>query len=102
MEDAFGILTARFRMYRRTIEISPSTAEACVKATCVLHNYILLEAMRGGDTDLTINHTPSGLQSVQRMGSRNATVEAFHIRDKFCAYFNGEGAVSWQDNIFDI
>lgn len=34
VECAFGILAARWRMYRRVLGLSPSNVDACVKATC--------------------------------------------------------------------
>ncbi|RXN04065.1 nuclease HARBI1 [Labeo rohita] len=34
VENAFGILTAQWCMYRGVIEISPANVDACVKATC--------------------------------------------------------------------
>ena len=37
VECAFGILASRWRMYQRAIATS---AEVCVKATCVLHNFL--------------------------------------------------------------
>ncbi|KAM3850458.1 uncharacterized protein ACN63O_019638 [Diretmus argenteus] len=40
VEDAFGILSSQRRMYRRVIGTSPETAELCVRATCVLHNFL--------------------------------------------------------------
>lgn len=40
VENTFGILTAQWRMYRGVIEISPANVDACVKATCVLHNFL--------------------------------------------------------------
>ncbi|XDV25558.1 hypothetical protein PO909_029458, partial [Leuciscus waleckii] len=40
VENAFGILAAQWRMYRRVIGVSPDHVEACVKATCVLHNFL--------------------------------------------------------------
>ncbi|KAJ8408794.1 hypothetical protein AAFF_G00246120 [Aldrovandia affinis] len=40
VENTFGILSAQWRMYRRVIGTSPGNVEKCVKATCVLHNFI--------------------------------------------------------------
>ncbi|XP_045077608.1 protein ALP1-like [Coregonus clupeaformis] len=34
VECAFGILAARWRMFRRVLGLSPSDVDACVKATC--------------------------------------------------------------------
>ncbi|KAJ4932219.1 hypothetical protein JOQ06_010644, partial [Pogonophryne albipinna] len=40
VECAFGILSSQWRMFRRVITTSPEVAELCVKATCVLHNFL--------------------------------------------------------------
>ncbi len=37
VENAFGILSSQWRMYRCVVEVRPEVAEKCVKATCVLN-----------------------------------------------------------------
>ncbi|KAM4565928.1 uncharacterized protein PAE49_009774 [Odontesthes bonariensis] len=99
VENTFGILTTQWRLYRGVIGVSPANAETCVKATCVLHNFLRRNITRrqpqtgpstSGDTD------PSGIFPVRRVGSNNATREAIRTREKFVDYFSNEGAVSWQ------
>ena len=46
VECAFGILSSQWRMYRRVMGVSPTTAETCVRATCVLHNYLRVMTLR--------------------------------------------------------
>ncbi|KAJ4942360.1 hypothetical protein JOQ06_012226 [Pogonophryne albipinna] len=40
VECAFGILSSQWGMFRRVITTSPEVAELCVKAVCVLHNFL--------------------------------------------------------------
>lgn len=40
VENAFRILSSQWRMYRQAIEVHPEVAEKCVKATCVLRNFV--------------------------------------------------------------
>ena len=40
VENAFGILSSQWRVYRRAFEVNVEVAEKCVKATCVLHNFM--------------------------------------------------------------
>ncbi|KAL0152824.1 hypothetical protein M9458_051864 [Cirrhinus mrigala] len=102
VECAFGILSARWRMYRRVIATSPKVAEACVLATCVLHNFLrkkMLEGRRCTPTAAPANEAPSapeGLRDAPRMGSNNASRRAIQLRDTYCTYFSQEGAVPWQ------
>ena len=44
VENAFGILAARFRVYRRTMEQRPDPVDKVIKATCVLHNMLRKES----------------------------------------------------------
>lgn len=39
IENAFGILTARWRILRGTLNMAPETAEKLVNGTLVLHNF---------------------------------------------------------------
>ncbi|XP_013855025.1 putative nuclease HARBI1 [Austrofundulus limnaeus] len=91
VEDAFGIWSGQWRMFRRDLEISPEVVEKCVKATCVLHNFMRVDnetPARGGTTE--------PLHSVQRMGANCAAREAMAARGAFMDYFSEEGAVAWQ------
>ena len=38
-------------MYHRTVEQTPETAGDIVKATCVLHNFLTMNALQSGDYD---------------------------------------------------
>ncbi len=40
VENAFGILSSQWRIYRHLIEVQSDVVERCVKATCVLHNFM--------------------------------------------------------------
>ncbi|XP_049271218.1 uncharacterized protein LOC119388844 [Rhipicephalus sanguineus] len=47
IENAFGILTARWRIYHRVIDLKPENVDYVIKATCVLHNFLCLECGGG-------------------------------------------------------
>ncbi|XP_046849411.1 protein ALP1-like [Xenia sp. Carnegie-2017] len=111
VENAFGIMSHRWRILFKPIIAEPSKAISLVKAICVLHNFLRVK------NDL--NYTPPGfLDSVNEAGnitegfwrtnapnqtsttgynSRSATQQASQIREKLCTYFiSSEGSVGWQ------
>lgn len=120
IENTFGLLATRWRMFRRSIAASPSRVEAFAKATFVLHNYLQRSEenipsvqrlycppgytdsvdAHGGvipgqwrlETDNSLISSTIGHTS-NRYGSAAATV-----RDKFVQYFVGTGRVSWQNS----
>ncbi|XP_030205537.1 protein ALP1-like [Gadus morhua] len=100
VECAFRILASRWRMYRRVIGTSPEVAEVCVRATCVLHNFLerkkLQGRRRGVEQNIEPSTDPEALRDAPRMGSNNATRLTIQMREAYCAFFNEEGAVPWQ------
>ena len=111
VENGFGILSSRFRIFLRPIEINPDSAEDIVWAACILHNYLQVHApadyMRGTDVDM---ETPEGdvipgIWRAQDLGmrplptdpQRNATSYAKKVRDSLADYFlTPEGELPWQ------
>ncbi|KAK0142027.1 Protein ALP1-like [Merluccius polli] len=77
VEDTFGILAAQWRMYHRVLGVSPDNAEACVKATCVLHNFI--RRTRPTLPQSEPQDGTSALNNIRRAGSNNATQEAIQV-----------------------
>ncbi|XP_039652101.1 uncharacterized protein LOC120556524 [Perca fluviatilis] len=101
VECAFGILSRQWRMYRQVIAVNPAKAEACVKATCILHNFIRLtrSGRRNTRRPACSSEQDGGsaaLQDTPRVGSNNACRATFRVRDTFSEYFNAEGSVYWQ------
>ncbi|CAI6358824.1 unnamed protein product [Macrosiphum euphorbiae] len=106
IENAFGILASRFRIFRKPIIASEKTIINITKATIVLHNFIKkLET----DTDISMyNQTIScsasnmqtdelqGLVPINRAGSNHYSSNAKEIRDKLKIYVNHAGALEYQ------
>ncbi|KAM9498791.1 uncharacterized protein ACWYII_002028 [Salvelinus alpinus] len=59
VECTFGILAARWRMYWRVLGLSPSNVDACVKATCVLYNYLRRSFQEPQDGDGQAKWSPT-------------------------------------------
>lgn len=118
IENAFGILSARWRIYHRTLDASPSHAISMTKACVVLHNYLTKTDISNprmskyipdqyADYDSNEIVVPgewrreaTTLLNIGPVGSNNYTQEASRVRDAFKAYFlSPEGKVQWQDSV---
>lgn len=95
VENAFGILCQKFRIYYRKICLSPEHIDNVILATCVLHNFlrddrVLLENENTGEIQL---------QDLPRIGG-NFGNDGIQIRDKFKDYFNSpQGSLAWQNDM---
>ena len=111
VENAFGIMAARFRVFRRPLDVKPETADFVVKACTVLHNYLRKENhdvyMRDVDMEIDIGRLheeqgrrsdSSGIRPLRRTG--RSTSEATAIRELFKNHFISEcGALPWQNSV---
>lgn len=122
IENAFGILTARWQILHSTICLNPENAIAIVKALICLHNFIMI-------TDEEMSEMPNArlycppnfvdhmdqengewrnnignnvvLDDITRFGSNNASRRATEQRDILKDYFlspTGEAQAPWQYN----
>lgn len=103
IESSFGILVARWKIYRKPIVASLTLSERIVKATCCLHNFII--NCEGKDRYYSTlqaanrENVSEGLQDI-----RNATyyrnnsfsTNVANIRTNFAIYFEEDGAIPWQ------
>lgn len=108
VENVFGILSARFRFLRKTIELSEKNCKMCVLAVCALHNWLLSDDKNAylnppGDsnieTDGQENVPGENHEAIQNM-NRNSSADAKRIREIFKDYFvSPEGEVEWQNDM---
>uniref|UniRef100_A0A672R0C1 Zgc:194221 n=1 Tax=Sinocyclocheilus grahami TaxID=75366 RepID=A0A672R0C1_SINGR len=95
VECTFGILAAQWRLYHRVLGVSPKVADAVVKATCILHNFLQEESC----VPLPLAQQLA-MQPIQRVGSNNASREALEIRQRYTSYFSSPaGEVAWQHSV---
>lgn len=111
VENAFGILAARWRIFHRTIECNVDLAKLIVKTTTVLHNFLMTKQDLNsltGDRPTSNGIQPGNwrevvqgdtcFRDIRRQGSNNYTKDAEKVRDTFKEYFLSEhGEVSWQN-----
>lgn len=95
-ENAFGILCAAFRIFHTAIVAEPKLIDNIIIASCILHNLIRNSRQpKVLPTDRFPMPTENVLTIAQRSGRYNNV--AIEVRNSFKNYFNGSGAVSWQD-----
>lgn len=110
IENAFGILVARWRILKSTLHCAPGNCEKIVLACIALHNFIIMNSHTNlycpdnyvdrEDADGMIhlgewrNETEPLRQA--RFGSNNSTRNAFSLRETLTDYFLNEGAVPFQ------
>lgn len=113
VENAFGILVNRFRIFEKAISTKLGTVDDVIYAACSLHNwlrkksssYIIIGNVDREDTsnftllDGDWRHQINPLQSITHQGSNNSTQYARAKRLKLTHYFVNDGALSWQNNM---
>lgn len=113
VENAFGILASRFRVFHTTINLKPETVDDIVLAACVLHNFLRRNArpFYTPPQSLDLENTESGnitggdwrsenqMICLQISRNRHYADEAKEQRLYFKRYFSNEGKVLWQDQI---
>lgn len=90
VENAFGILSSRWRVYRRPFECKLQLVDKVIKATCILHNYLMSlpsSTIYQQEDNNENNFRPLGMDRLR------ATREAFNVCNIFCNYFNTTGAI---------
>ena len=105
MENAFGILAQRFRLYNRYLQLNVENVDKVFKASCVLHNYLqdnrdinATNAILNPDRQDYLGANGAILNLQDLPGYRSAT-EAQWIREKFKLYFNSPaGQLNWQED----
>lgn len=117
VENAFGILTARFRVFEKDISLSLKSRKVnkVILAACSLHNWLRKtnaqnywpngiadsENLHSGTiVDGKWREITQGLRSTHAdRSSNNPTRDVTNLRNRYCQYFIGEGAVPWQNQM---
>lgn len=99
VENAFGILCNRFRIFHTSINLDLHKIDIVVLTCCVLHNFLRRNCTHyfteeeAAEEEPTFERILTGLEQIPR----NANSQAKLVRQVFVDYFNGEGAVYWQN-----
>lgn len=111
VENAFGILAWRFRIFLKPIDLKLETVDSVVLAACSLHNWLRLTTpgyLTTAAVDSEDRYTGEVIPGLWRseveellstttsVGSNNSTRQAQNIRDVYKEYFWSEGSIPWQ------
>lgn len=98
VENVFGIMASRFRIFHVAINMKLENIDAVVMACCVLHNFLRKKEgqlnNQPNDSDM---ENMSHFTDLEKGHDRRPREEAKEVREKFLQYFLGDGAVSWQE-----
>lgn len=112
IENVFGILSNRFRIFHSSINLKLENTEKVVMAWCVLHNFLCKkrqhnytsacsldqENFENGTIELGDRPLPNTLIDLEIGHNRNSQQKAKNVRQSFVDYLCTEGQVNWQNN----
>ena len=116
VENAFGILANRFRVFMTPMALMPEVVEDVVEACLSLHNFLrrrsssrlvytppgLMDVEDQGTHEVVPGNwrqeqEPQGWAPLAKQGGNNCAMEPKAIRMELCRYFNSaQGQVPWQ------
>lgn len=114
VENAFGILVSRFRLFEKPIPLLPETIDKVILASCTLHNFLRSKSTNtylprnsvdvedfdmGNIIEGSWRRETNGLQSVARVGTHQQRRQAKEKREWYKNYFVNEGKVEWQNRM---
>lgn len=102
-ENSFGIMAAYFRIFFLPIQTTTEKIDKIILAACILHNLMRGEKIPS-PIESTFNNTENVVLPAENLiplanAIGRPTEEGKAIREKFKAYFNGTGAVHWQQDM---
>ena len=104
VENAFGILAVRWRIFQRRLQADPVSVEKMVRATCCLHNFLQTPIEPSSVEEKSSEYKKAleqakGLRPFHSIGV-HASYDALQVRDYFRDYFiSSAGMVPWQNNV---
>lgn len=115
VENTFGILAARFRIFQKPILLNLENVDKVVKVSCYLHNFLRRKSKNYIShhcldyDDFDNNKVQPGqwrehpqLLSVQGTSQRLQTEDGKRVRNMFTTFFNGAGAVGFQERMVNV
>jgi len=116
VENAFGILASRFRIFHTQINVEPENIVKIVMAAVVLHNFLIEHSpkyyapqkcvhqentVEGTVITYEYNSQNSNMENLEQRNPGNINATAKNVRENFMHYFCGEGRVPWQNDFIN-
>jgi hypothetical protein len=112
IENVFGILVARFCIFKTHINIQLDTIKDIVIPSSALHNFIRriardtytpseyfdIEDLENGTVTAGLRSHPSSMATLKSGNNRNHQLTGKKVRSPYVEYFNIEWKVSWEGN----
>lgn len=99
VENAFGILAARWRIFRKPIETSPEVADKIILAACCLHNFLGISSTESVEPfDVNAINSLKPVDFIRR----NYALDAFGVRELYKNFFISDTGIAmcpWQRDI---
>lgn len=97
VENAFGILGNSFRIIHTAINLNVKNINWVVLlACCALHHFLRRKATQKRTAGTAAVEDPDRPEEVAPFPT-TGTALARQVREEYLVYFNGEGAVPWQE-----
>lgn len=113
-ENAFGILSSRFRVFLTTLCVNPENAVKIVLASIALHNFLRSKIPSRYTPPGTFDSEQNGkleeglwrqecqvcpFQDLPNYKKGRQSMKADDVRHLLCQYVNGPGQIPWQWNV---
>ena len=109
VENAFGLLVARFRIFEKPLPVALGTAEKIVRTCCALHNWLTETSPKGAPTPdaniyerdslESLSSGPPTLRDLPRPRFTDHSREAKRVRQEYAERFVTVDSVPWQWNM---
>lgn len=115
VENVFGILASRFRIFLQPININVDNIDIVILACCSLHNFLRKTSKSSYLSEQLVDHEDlsngniipgewrqqigSTMTTLEKSKSTNATFHAKNVRDTYKKFFNTVGSTSFQDHM---
>ncbi|XP_063216866.1 uncharacterized protein LOC134527843 [Bacillus rossius redtenbacheri] len=92
IECTFGIISSKWRLLQKSIEVEPDFVDTIVQCICLLHNIVIdkegEQQVSPGQEDSNDDNTTSRPVRFTSLGENRGSNAAYTVRDKFVAFFS--------------